>query len=192
MGLIRFWPLCHLCSYCHASCWTQGFFLLQKLMLVCAFVLFLIWFHNRYNNYDRSVINTVPHNLVQRWYVAHRQLTTILRRPENELWLKLTPGKVGTLIDLLMIDPFWLHLYANQTQVILKLPNHWKSTLHTLIFLRFCTFLSLTGHFHRQLACPAREGGFYWIEAAVWLLSHQRWCAQHCTLLRSSSLSFYL
>ncbi|XP_029028660.1 trimethyllysine dioxygenase, mitochondrial [Betta splendens] len=48
----------------------------------------------RYNNYDRSVINTIPHDVVQRWYVAHRQLTTELRRPENELWVKLTPGKV--------------------------------------------------------------------------------------------------
>ncbi|XP_051534293.1 trimethyllysine dioxygenase, mitochondrial-like [Myxocyprinus asiaticus] len=48
----------------------------------------------RYNNYDRSVINTVPHDVVQRWYAAHRQLTTELRRPENELWVKLKPGKV--------------------------------------------------------------------------------------------------
>ncbi|XP_070773845.1 trimethyllysine dioxygenase, mitochondrial [Enoplosus armatus] len=48
----------------------------------------------RYNNYDRSVINTIPHDLVQRWYVAHRELTTELRRPENELWVKLNPGKV--------------------------------------------------------------------------------------------------
>ncbi|KAK3555292.1 hypothetical protein QTP86_014972, partial [Hemibagrus guttatus] len=48
----------------------------------------------RYNNYDRAVINTVPHNMVQRWYVAHRQLTDELRKPENELWVKLKPGKV--------------------------------------------------------------------------------------------------
>ncbi|KAM4620693.1 trimethyllysine dioxygenase, mitochondrial isoform 2-T2 [Polymixia lowei] len=48
----------------------------------------------RYNNYDRSVINTVPRDVVKRWYVAHRELTTELRRPENELWVKLTPGKV--------------------------------------------------------------------------------------------------
>ncbi|XP_068615736.1 trimethyllysine dioxygenase, mitochondrial-like, partial [Brachionichthys hirsutus] len=48
----------------------------------------------RYNNFDRSVLNTVPHNLVQQWYVAHRDLTTELRRPENELWVKLTPGTV--------------------------------------------------------------------------------------------------
>lgn len=48
----------------------------------------------RYNNYDRSVINTVPHDVVQQWYVAHRELTTELRRPENELWVKLNPGKV--------------------------------------------------------------------------------------------------
>ncbi|XP_015226811.1 PREDICTED: trimethyllysine dioxygenase, mitochondrial isoform X2 [Cyprinodon variegatus] len=48
----------------------------------------------RYNNYDRSVINTIPHETVQRWYVAHRELTEELRRPENELWVKLIPGKV--------------------------------------------------------------------------------------------------
>ncbi|KAI5620246.1 trimethyllysine dioxygenase, mitochondrial, partial [Silurus asotus] len=48
----------------------------------------------RYNNYDRAVINTVPHNVTQRWYVAHRQLTDELRKPENELWVKLKPGKV--------------------------------------------------------------------------------------------------
>ncbi|KTF83959.1 hypothetical protein cypCar_00038146 [Cyprinus carpio] len=48
----------------------------------------------RYNNYDRSVINTVPHDVVRRWYTAHRQLTAELRRPDNELWVKLKPGKV--------------------------------------------------------------------------------------------------
>ncbi|XP_076024828.1 trimethyllysine dioxygenase, mitochondrial [Genypterus blacodes] len=48
----------------------------------------------RYNNYDRSVINTIPHDVVQQWYVAHRELTEELRRPENELWVKLNPGKV--------------------------------------------------------------------------------------------------
>ncbi|XP_073455177.1 trimethyllysine dioxygenase, mitochondrial isoform X1 [Aquarana catesbeiana] len=48
----------------------------------------------RYNNYDRAVINTVPHDLVHRWYSAHRILTNELRRPENELWVKLKPGKV--------------------------------------------------------------------------------------------------
>ncbi|KAM9324139.1 trimethyllysine dioxygenase, mitochondrial [Gastrophryne carolinensis] len=48
----------------------------------------------RYNNYDRAVINTVPYDLVRRWYAAHRLLTNELRRPENELWVKLKPGKV--------------------------------------------------------------------------------------------------
>ncbi|KAM9451698.1 trimethyllysine dioxygenase, mitochondrial [Clarias gariepinus] len=48
----------------------------------------------RYNNYDRAVINTVPHDMVRRWYAAHRQLTDELRKPENELWVKLKPGKV--------------------------------------------------------------------------------------------------
>ncbi|XP_068812797.1 trimethyllysine dioxygenase, mitochondrial isoform X4 [Struthio camelus] len=46
-----------------------------------------------YNNYDRAVINTVPYDVVHRWYTAHRTLTTELRRPENELWVKLKPGK---------------------------------------------------------------------------------------------------
>ena len=48
----------------------------------------------RYNNYDRAVINTVSQDVVQRWYRAHRELTSALRDPENELWVKLTPGKV--------------------------------------------------------------------------------------------------
>ncbi|XP_028321823.1 trimethyllysine dioxygenase, mitochondrial isoform X2 [Gouania willdenowi] len=48
----------------------------------------------RYNNYDRSVINTIPHDVVQRWYVAHKELTAELRKPKNELWVKLKPGKV--------------------------------------------------------------------------------------------------
>ncbi|TRY60029.1 hypothetical protein DNTS_010079 [Danionella cerebrum] len=48
----------------------------------------------RYNNYDRSVINTVPHDVVRRWYEAHRLLTLLLRKPQNELWVKLKPGKV--------------------------------------------------------------------------------------------------
>lgn len=48
----------------------------------------------RYNNYDRSVINTVPHDVVQRWYVAHRELTKEMRQPQNELWIKLNPGTV--------------------------------------------------------------------------------------------------
>ncbi|NXC92168.1 TMLH protein, partial [Cercotrichas coryphoeus] len=46
-----------------------------------------------YNNYDRAVINTVPHPVVRRWYHAHRALTAELRRPHNELWVKLKPGK---------------------------------------------------------------------------------------------------
>lgn len=41
------------------------------------------------------MINTVPHAVVRRWYHAHRALTAELRRPHNELWVKLKPGKVG-------------------------------------------------------------------------------------------------
>uniref|UniRef100_A0A8C6DF49 Trimethyllysine dioxygenase, mitochondrial n=1 Tax=Moschus moschiferus TaxID=68415 RepID=A0A8C6DF49_MOSMO len=48
----------------------------------------------RYNNYDRAVINTIPYDVVHRWYTAHRTLTRELRRPENEFWVKLKPGKV--------------------------------------------------------------------------------------------------
>ncbi|XP_044090885.1 trimethyllysine dioxygenase, mitochondrial isoform X1 [Neovison vison] len=48
----------------------------------------------RYNNYDRAVINTVPYDVVHRWYAAHRTLTVELRRPENEFWVKLKPGRV--------------------------------------------------------------------------------------------------
>ncbi|XP_033929797.1 trimethyllysine dioxygenase, mitochondrial-like [Melopsittacus undulatus] len=48
----------------------------------------------RYNNYDRAVINMVPYDAVHRWYAAHCTLTTELRRPENELWVKLKPGKI--------------------------------------------------------------------------------------------------
>ncbi|XP_023581446.1 trimethyllysine dioxygenase, mitochondrial isoform X3 [Trichechus manatus latirostris] len=48
----------------------------------------------RYNNYDRAVINTIPYDVVHRWYTAHRALTIELRRPENELWVKLKPGRV--------------------------------------------------------------------------------------------------
>lgn len=55
----------------------------------------VLFFACRYNNYDRAVINTVTYDVVHRWYAAHRTLTTELRRPENELWVKLKPGKVG-------------------------------------------------------------------------------------------------
>ena len=56
-------------------------------------------FHLRYNNYDRAVINTVPYDVVHRWYTAHRTLTRELRRPENEFWVKLKPGKVGAKLN---------------------------------------------------------------------------------------------
>ena len=53
-----------------------------------------ILFPCRYNNYDRSPIDTVPPEVVRRWYAAHRLLTAQLRDPENELWVKLMPGRV--------------------------------------------------------------------------------------------------
>ncbi|KAK0142533.1 Trimethyllysine dioxygenase, mitochondrial [Merluccius polli] len=49
---------------------------------------------DEYNNYDRSPIDTAPPNVIKQWYEAHRLLTAELRKPENELWVKLTPGKV--------------------------------------------------------------------------------------------------
>lgn len=68
--------------------------------VILTYTVFFFLSSNRYNNYDRSVINTVPHDVVKQWYVAHRELTTVLRQPENELWVKLTPGKVRTSICL--------------------------------------------------------------------------------------------
>ena len=56
-------------------------------------------FHLRYNNYDRAVINTIPYDVVHRWYTAHRTLTRELRRPENEFWVKLKPGKVSAKLN---------------------------------------------------------------------------------------------
>ncbi|XP_043913597.1 trimethyllysine dioxygenase, mitochondrial isoform X3 [Protopterus annectens] len=47
-----------------------------------------------YNNYDRTPLNIVAYDIIKRWYKAHRHLTTELRKPENELWIKLKPGKV--------------------------------------------------------------------------------------------------
>lgn len=64
-----------------------------------------LFFTSRYNNYDRAVINTVPYDVVHRWYAAHRTLTTELRRPENELWVKLKPGKVG--LDVVRLVSVW-------------------------------------------------------------------------------------
>uniref|UniRef100_A0A674GRJ8 Trimethyllysine dioxygenase, mitochondrial n=1 Tax=Taeniopygia guttata TaxID=59729 RepID=A0A674GRJ8_TAEGU len=61
----------------------------------------------RYNNYDRAVFNTVPHDVVRRWYRAHRALTAELRRPDNELWVKLKPGKVGPAAASSRTGPGW-------------------------------------------------------------------------------------
>ena len=56
-------------------------------------------FHLRYNNYDRAVINTIPYDVVHRWYTAHRTLTRELRRHENEFWVNLKPGKVSAKLN---------------------------------------------------------------------------------------------
>lgn len=68
-------------------------------------VLSCVFLFCRYNNYDRSVINTVPRDVVRRWYTAHRQLTAELRRPDNELWVKLKPGKVCGTSPLMCVKP---------------------------------------------------------------------------------------
>ncbi|KAJ1102403.1 hypothetical protein NDU88_007453 [Pleurodeles waltl] len=52
----------------------------------------------RYNNFDRCSISSVPYDVVHRWYRAHRSFTTEIRRPENQLFLKLNPGMV-LLVD---------------------------------------------------------------------------------------------
>ncbi|XP_073655718.1 trimethyllysine dioxygenase, mitochondrial isoform X4 [Tursiops truncatus] len=71
----------------------------------------------RYNNYDRAVINTVPYDVVHRWYTAHRTLTIELRKPENEFWVKLKPGRVGAKLErcqVLFIDN-WRVLHGRES-----------------------------------------------------------------------------
>ncbi|XP_036696600.1 trimethyllysine dioxygenase, mitochondrial isoform X1 [Balaenoptera ricei] len=71
----------------------------------------------RYNNYDRAVINTVPYDVVHRWYTAHRTLTIELRKPENEFWVKLKPGRVGAKLkrcQVLFIDN-WRVLHGRES-----------------------------------------------------------------------------
>ncbi|XP_023972510.1 trimethyllysine dioxygenase, mitochondrial isoform X4 [Physeter macrocephalus] len=70
-----------------------------------------------YNNYDRAVINTVPYDVVHRWYTAHRTLTIELRKPENEFWVKLKPGRVGAKLErcqVLFIDN-WRVLHGRES-----------------------------------------------------------------------------
>uniref|UniRef100_A0A8I3P563 Trimethyllysine dioxygenase, mitochondrial n=1 Tax=Canis lupus familiaris TaxID=9615 RepID=A0A8I3P563_CANLF len=52
--------------------------------------------HLGYKQLVPDVLNqvTVPYDVVHRWYTAHRTLTIELRRPENEFWVKLKPGRV--------------------------------------------------------------------------------------------------
>lgn len=85
-----------------------------------------VLFWPRYNNYDRAVINTVPYDVVHRWYAAHRTLTTELRRPENELWVKLKPGKVVT-----GCGSMWSH-FTEGGSTYLDITGTWQ--LRQLIF----------------------------------------------------------
>ncbi|XP_078520607.1 trimethyllysine dioxygenase, mitochondrial-like [Lissotriton helveticus] len=52
----------------------------------------------RFNNFDRCPISSVPYDVVHRWYRAHRSFTNEIRRPENQLFMKLNPGMV-LLVD---------------------------------------------------------------------------------------------
>lgn len=106
----------------------------------------------------------IPHDLVQRWYAAHRDLTTELRRPENELWVKLTPGRVRNPKESQHLCP--------------------SSTTNTLF--------SFLGDFYRQLACLAWEGGIHRHEAALWVLPEQGRCPECCALFWSAGLNLTL
>ena len=70
-------------------------------------------FPPRYNNYDRAPIDTAPPEEVRRWYAAHRLLTARLRDPGNELWVKLTPGRVRVHIPSAHITAA-CHLYIER------------------------------------------------------------------------------
>lgn len=155
------------------------------------------FFYPRYNNFDRSVINTVPHDVVQRWYMAHRELTTELRRPENELWVKLSPGKVS--FTSLQISAFrkaqaskqkYKCLSKGQFEMIdLQLQRDWKANREIYMWSKDFTLSCLPwGDFHRQLACPAREGVVHRPEAALRMLPDQRRHPERRALLRPAGL----
>ena len=80
----------------------------QQMSLTCVWGdLSFSQFHLRYNNYDRAVINTVPYDVVHRWYTAHRTLTIELRKPENEFWVKLKPGRVGAKLERCQVSSLY-------------------------------------------------------------------------------------
>lgn len=48
----------------------------------------------RWNNDDRATLPAHRPKQVTRFYAAARKWVDILRRPESEYWVQLTPGKV--------------------------------------------------------------------------------------------------
>jgi len=46
----------------------------------------------RWNNDDRSVINHLTPDLVEEWYEAIRMWNKLLKSPDSEFWIQLTPG----------------------------------------------------------------------------------------------------
>ncbi len=109
------------------------------------FCLSCVFLFCRYNNYDRSVINTVPRDVVRRWYTAHRQLTAELRRPDNELWVKLKPGQgivVGRIWSLKKqaIKTTSLFLFAfdiMRDKRIAKYMNAWSRIVMSFLYSSF-------------------------------------------------------
>lgn len=47
----------------------------------------------RWNNDDRATLPTDHPEAVRRFYAAARKWVEVLRRPENEVWVKLQPGR---------------------------------------------------------------------------------------------------
>ena len=47
----------------------------------------------RWNNDDRATLPADDPELVNRFYAATRKWVEVLRRPENEYWVKLQPGR---------------------------------------------------------------------------------------------------
>lgn len=48
----------------------------------------------RFNMYDRSMLNSIPHDKVMQFYRDYRMLASEIQSPNNEWWFKLEPGTV--------------------------------------------------------------------------------------------------
>ncbi|KAL8685560.1 MAG: hypothetical protein Q9218_007685 [Villophora microphyllina] len=53
----------------------------------------------RWNNDDRAAMMGLKSEDISKFYAAARKWVEILRRPESECWVQLTPGKVLTNMD---------------------------------------------------------------------------------------------